>query len=79
MGSEQMSDLAKAVLAGERITPSTGVVQSSAAPMNGISVPKGATPITEGTDFISHGDSCTPAGSAHIRFSKNDEEQGKDK
>lgn len=64
MENEQMSELAKAILAGERITPSTGVVQSSTAPTNGISIPKGATPVTEGTDFISHGDSCTPTGSA---------------
>lgn len=79
MGSEQMSDLAKAILAGERIAPSTGIPQTPATSINGISIPKGATPGFKGTGFISHGYDCTPAGSARIRFSKNDEEQRRDK
>jgi len=77
MGSEQMSDLAKAILSGERITPSTGIPQTPATPINGMSIPKGAMPISEGTDFISHGDDYTPAGSAPVRFTKNEEKTDK--
>jgi len=47
--ANNMSDLAKAVLAGERITSSTGIDKSPAVQVTGIkSVPKGAVPITEG-------------------------------
>ena len=71
MSDNQMSDLAKAILAGDRITPLSNV------PLNGDSapaIPKGATPITEGAQMIGVERRPVPRGAKTVNFTKDDEE-----
>ena len=70
MSDKQMSDLAKAILAGDRIPPSSNVS------LNGDSVPaipKGATPITEGAQTICAERQPVPQGAKTVNFTKDDE------
>ena len=77
MSDTQMSDLAKAVLAGDRIPPASDELQSSASPVSDIVIPKGAVPITEGTQVLCSTEETQtiPRGSKTVNFSK-DEENG---
>lgn len=75
MENEQMSDLAKAIRAGERITPATGIIQTSAAPTNGTSVPKGALPITEGARMVCDSADKLPKGAVRVNFSEEEKDK----
>lgn len=77
MSDNQISDLAKAILAGDRITPTTGVPQSGSSTVNGTVIPKGAVPITEGAQIIwsTAENQSIPQGGKTVNFSK-DEEKG---
>lgn len=72
MRDERPDDLAKAILNGERITPSTGRPQPPEASRTGISVPKGMVPVSEGTTVIQH-----LAGAIPTRFSEKEKGTGK--
>ena len=70
MGDNQMSDLAKAILAGDRITPSSNVSPNGNSTP---AIPKGATPITESAKMIGVESSSVPHGAKTINFTKDDE------
>lgn len=69
MGTEQLSDLARAVLGNERITPSTDVSKNAITAINTVSVPKGAVPITEGAQMVCDSVDNLPEGAVHVNFS----------
>ena len=78
MSDNQMSDLAKAVSAGERITSTTNAIQYGDSLVNVMNIPKGAVAITEGTQSLSSTPENYPApkGGKLFTFSKNDEPNG---
>lgn len=65
MEDEQMSDLAKAILNKERITPTT-----STSPIDGVVVPKGSVPIQESARGKCDSAQKIPEGASHVNFSK---------
>lgn len=75
MSDHQISDLAKAILAGDRITPTTGVFQGESSSATGTVIPKGAVPITEGAQIIwnTAENQSIPLGSKTVNFSKDSE------
>lgn len=77
---KQMSDLARAILSGERITSSTGIDKNVVQAMSGnTGIPEGAVSITEGAKLVcnSRTDSKKAAvdGGVPVRFSLDDDEK----
>lgn len=75
MSDNQISDLAKAVSAGKRITSTTDAIQYGDSLVNGMSIPKGAVAITEGTqNLLSMPDNHpVPKGGKIFKLSRDDE------
>lgn len=74
MADNQMSDLAKAILAGERITPTTGIVQKGVSPVsctNISTIPQGAVLITEGARLVCDSADNIPKGATTVKFSED--------
>lgn len=79
MSDNLMSDLAKAISAGERITSTTDTLQNGNSLVDGISIPKGAIPITEGAqNLLSMSENqSVPKGGKFFQFSKDEEPNSK--
>lgn len=78
MSDNQMSDLAKAVSAGERIPSTTDTIQYGDSLVNGMNIPKGAVAITEGAQSLlsTPENHPVPKGGKLFTFSKDDEPNG---
>lgn len=78
MAEGQISDLAKAILAGERITPTTGIVANNVPPtscMNTSAIPTGAIPIPEGARLVCDSVDYIPKGAATVNFSEDEKKK----
>lgn len=76
MSDNQMSNLAKAVVAGERITVKTDALQNGDCLADRGRIPEGATVITEGVLLSETGNRIVPEGGKRFTYSK-DEDDGK--
>lgn len=78
MSDGQVSDLAKAILAGERITPTTGIVTKDVPPMscmNTSAIPTGAMPIPEGARLVCDSADQIPKGATTVNFSEDEKKK----
>lgn len=70
MGDNQLSELAKAILANEPITPSTGVSEKS-----GSVAPQGSIFTMDGAKIVRNSEIARPSGSIPVNFSKDESEK----